>query len=319
LNPAHSSHDALLVARYAAGDAYPGEAAQARQLVNKCAQCAELAADIRTISARTSELRAAKRPRDFRITAEQAEQLRGSWLDRLLRGFAAPGWTVVRPLAGAALAIALVVVVIGALPLSNLARGSVPEAANGTTTQVAAGQGSPQNVFDAPTANDSGAVKPQNDDASAPPPAASAASVDMSASQTPAAAQATGAGEILGPGEAIASNEPVTVPGPNTAAASPQIAPEPTMPVPPKSVDTPRAAASEAPSGVVVVPPAFVVPSSPPEALVLGGHVLVSADHQSTIDRTALVAGGLIIGFLALMALVAVWLIRRRYSDPLIR
>ena len=50
-----------------------------------CDECAALAADIRLISTRTTQLPAVARTRDFRITPDQAQQLRGSWIDRVMR------------------------------------------------------------------------------------------------------------------------------------------------------------------------------------------------------------------------------------------
>ena len=113
----HARHDRLLVARLAADDAYPSELADARALVEDCSHCAELSADIRLLRAAASELPAPRRPRDFRLTPEQADALRGSALDRLLRRIAGPGLGPLRPVAGVALSLGLALAVVGtALP-----------------------------------------------------------------------------------------------------------------------------------------------------------------------------------------------------------
>ena len=113
----HARHDHLLVARYGAGDAYPGEAAEAEQLVRRCAACARLAHDIEALRLATAALPAPHRTRDFRLTHEQAAGLRGSPLRRLLRRLSAPGLAPLRPLAGVAVSIGLVLMVAGvALP-----------------------------------------------------------------------------------------------------------------------------------------------------------------------------------------------------------
>lgn len=113
----HARHDRLLVARLAADDAYPSEVADARALVEGCSHCAELSADIRLLRAAASELPAPRRPRDFRLTPEQAEDLRGSALDRLLRRIGGPGLSPLRPVAGVALSLGLALAVVGtALP-----------------------------------------------------------------------------------------------------------------------------------------------------------------------------------------------------------
>src|SRR6187549_2020 len=102
----HRKHDRLLVTRFAMDDAYPSERDEARLLVQSCPDCAALAADIRQISNATGQIPVPARTRDFTISAEKAEELRGSRLSRWLRGFAAPGWGMaLRPVAGVALSI----------------------------------------------------------------------------------------------------------------------------------------------------------------------------------------------------------------------
>jgi hypothetical protein len=125
-------------------DAYPSEQDDARQLIDSCADCAALAADIRQLASATSQLPAPKRTRDFTITAEQADKLRGSGLSRWLRGLSTPGWGALRPVAGAALSIGIVMMVVGAtLPHANTAapedsNGSAPVAALSTPGRVTA-------------------------------------------------------------------------------------------------------------------------------------------------------------------------------------
>jgi hypothetical protein len=125
----HARHDHLLVTRYAAADAYAGEVEQARALVESCAECAALAADIRLLSTATARLPAPRRRRDFRLTPEQAEALRGSFLERLLRRLAAPGLAPLRPVAGVALSLGIVLAVVGAgLPMGmGAAPAMLPE------------------------------------------------------------------------------------------------------------------------------------------------------------------------------------------------
>jgi hypothetical protein len=98
-------------------DAYPTEREEARALVESCTACALLAADIRALAASVSALPRPVRTRDFTITAAQAEQLHGSRLTRWLRSLGTPGWAALRPVAGVALSIGLVMAVVGsALP-----------------------------------------------------------------------------------------------------------------------------------------------------------------------------------------------------------
>ena len=110
----HARHDQLLIARYAANDAYEGELGEARRLVEGCSACAALAIDIELISRATAQLPAPGRRRDFRLSPERAEQLRGSLFERLLRRLAAPGMTAaLRPVAGLALSVGIVLALAG--------------------------------------------------------------------------------------------------------------------------------------------------------------------------------------------------------------
>jgi len=110
----HRRHDRLLVTRFAMGDAYPSERDEAGSLVEKCGECAALAADVKVIATSMSRLPVAPRTRDFMITAEQAERLRGGRVSRWLRSLGTPGWAMLRPVAGVALSIGLVMAVVGA-------------------------------------------------------------------------------------------------------------------------------------------------------------------------------------------------------------
>jgi len=115
-NSDHRRHDRLLVARFAAADSYAGEADAAQALVASCGECAALVSDIQVLSKAIGELPAPRRTRDFRLSPEQAERLHGSWLERLMRTLAAPSSAMLRPIAGVAMSIGLVLVVVGALP-----------------------------------------------------------------------------------------------------------------------------------------------------------------------------------------------------------
>ncbi|HUP83679.1 MAG TPA: hypothetical protein VM284_05775 [Candidatus Limnocylindria bacterium] len=104
------------MARFAVGDAAFGQEHEAQELVRRCSECAALAADIAAISKSVAKMPAPPRQRDFRLTTEQAEQLRGSRFDRWLRTITGSGWTTVRPVAAVALSVGMVMSVVGFLP-----------------------------------------------------------------------------------------------------------------------------------------------------------------------------------------------------------
>jgi hypothetical protein len=332
LNSEHDRHDRVLVARYAANDAYRSEIDRAKRLVDDCDECASLAADIRVISARTNELPTLKRPRDFRISHEQADQLRGSWFERVMRNFQAPGWAVVRPLAGAAIAIGIVLVVVGALPLDNFtshtASDALPAAAPITTqTDLRAVTPSTAHVLATAAASQSGAVPEAaatSVAASAPADelptyaSASATSADSNASVVPQPGYGVGgqpaASAAASMGGALTSEPPRK--GVSTGA------PQASTPAQQASTPAPQpvAEATEVPEVAALSTPA-PAPSAAPVAN--GGAQFSDAtgavNSNSSPNQPLLVVGGAFLILLALITLALVWIARRRYSDPLAR
>ena len=168
LNAEHRRHDHLLVARYAAGDAGFGQDHEAQDLIRRCEECAALAADISAISAAVSRLPTPTRPRDFRLTPEQAASLRGSRLDRWLRGITGTGWATVRPVAAVALSVGLVMSVVGSLPILGVA---APGPLRTINAPVAAGeQPSPQSTSEARTSQSDVPGSPGNAQTQPQPP-----------------------------------------------------------------------------------------------------------------------------------------------------
>ncbi|HEY7024973.1 MAG TPA: hypothetical protein VH371_08440 [Candidatus Limnocylindrales bacterium] len=303
LNAEHDRHDRVLIARYATGDAYPSEVDEARELVDRCDSCAALAGDIRLISARTADLPAARRPRDFRITPQQADKLRGSWFDRLMRGFSAPGWSVVRPVAAASLAIGIVLIVVGALPIA-LTGSASSETVPGSQDHAAY-----DNRSEVPLSASAPTV--------AQMPAASAAPASAAAS---AAAQPLPAASTVPDAAGAASGTPQTVDNAASMAASTSV------PMPPEinqegPSSAPPKRASEAPTTGDTSGQVAAGPSAPPANLgsVTAGQAQVGTVSQSIFDRSSLVLIGIVVAFLALIALGLLWMARRRYSDPLVR
>lgn len=116
--PEHRRHDRLLIARFAAGDVPAADQRQAQAAIEACRECAVLDRDLRRLAVAARGLPVPARPRDFRLSAEQAAMLRGNAFDRFLRGLGAPGMGYLRPLAAAALSLGLVLAAVGSLPLN---------------------------------------------------------------------------------------------------------------------------------------------------------------------------------------------------------
>jgi hypothetical protein len=189
----------LLVARFAVGDAGFGQDREAAQLVRRCNECAALATDMKLISRSVAKLPAAPRTRDFRLTAEQAAQLRGSRLDRWLRTITGSGWATVRPVAAVALSIGMVMSVVGALPILGAAVPGPVEFAVGRPTpeQTSDTRGtsgdlvaSPATASNAPTPGGPAAEPGRAEVAGSPPPAA--VNIDNAYVPSPAAEDQSG-------------------------------------------------------------------------------------------------------------------------------
>lgn len=147
LSAEHRRHDRLLVARFAVGDAAHGQENEAQDLVRRCSECAALAADISAISRSVARMPAPRRARDFRLSYEQAAQLRGSRIDRWLRTITGSGWSTVRPVAAVALSVGMVMSVVGFLPVIGAANGG-PTATDGQHGPVAGIEQTPQSPAD---------------------------------------------------------------------------------------------------------------------------------------------------------------------------
>jgi hypothetical protein len=319
VNPDHSRHDRLLVTRFAVGDAYPTEVADAQRLVDGCARGASLVTEIRNISTVTSQLPAIGRQRDFRISPEEAERLRGSWLERFMRGLSAPGWTVVRPLAGAAFAIGLALAVVGALPLNApatetaadfgagpMARNSQPVASVSEQPPAVVGAEPSANPQPAPSerpilAPETFAIGPVPSPAGAPP--ASPEYNIATQSGVPAPAQ------LASPTAADTNTK-----GSGGIESSPPDAASPPDATPPAVIEPPSAVPAVPTTEALVIPPA--APSAAPGPQ---DHAPIPAASAVSNDRPLLIAAGLALALLAVGLFLVVWLARRRYSDPLQR
>ena len=307
LNHDHDRHDRLLVTRFAVGDAYPGEVARAKELVERCTECAALAADIRLIAARTADLPVVRRPRDFRITAPQAEQLRGSWLARLLRPFSAPGWGVARPLASAALVVGLSLAVIGALPLGAASSGAADTLTVPATAQLAGAPAVAPNQQPSQVGNQTKASPPADFEATGGVSPATPASAPAIGPETapsgptrPASSTPASDSSVESPAHVKQDTAAPATPGPIAAAT----VPAPPLPAPTQEIG-------------VIAPPA--APSVAPQPAPATNQQTVTAAAAPASDRTLLEEIGIGLALIALAVLLIAWVARRRYSDPLIR
>jgi hypothetical protein len=140
----HARHDRLVVVRYLDldDDLLEGEVSQARALLASCTDCAALATELQLISDATNRMALPSRPRDFRLTAQQAAALQPGGFRRFVQNLgAAFRFEFLRPLAGAAVAIGLLLAVVGTLPSfqPGPSAGS-PAGSGGGDSQLTSGQ-----------------------------------------------------------------------------------------------------------------------------------------------------------------------------------
>ena len=99
--PDHAAHDRAVVAALAARDPdVTGDERQAAQaLVAACTECARLHADLVALATALPTAATPRRPRDFTLTAADAERLRGRGWRAWLRRIGSSRDTITRPLA----------------------------------------------------------------------------------------------------------------------------------------------------------------------------------------------------------------------------
>ena len=117
----HDRHDVLLVAALAAGDLAGTDRDHATDLIETCAECATLNDDLVAIARATSTVPPpiTSRPRDFRLTPEQAARLRPSGWRRFAGVLAGPRLAFTRPLG-----IGLATIGLAGLLLMNVSLGA---------------------------------------------------------------------------------------------------------------------------------------------------------------------------------------------------
>ncbi len=266
LSAEHRRHDRLLVARFAAGDVDGAvQQHEAQELVRRCSECASLAADIKAISSSVATMPAPARTKDFRLTAQEADHLRGSRFDRFLRTLTGSSWSTVRPVAAVALSVGLVMSVVGAMPLLGAATGAgAPRDAVSTTDQPIFAAGNPT---------------PQSTEGDRPAPVSAPAATPGQSELGPG-----------GQGAVIASTADNNI----NQAYVPSPAPEKQQ----QPGQQPEPTTGRSDTGNELNQP---LPGT-----------------SSTPNSTILIAG-VVLSLLALVALAAFYVARRRYYDPLLR
>jgi len=231
----HDRHDPLLVAALAAGDLAGTDRDHATALIRTCAECATLHDDLIAIARATASVPPPilTRPRDFRLTPEQAARLRPSGWRRAIGAFASPRLAFTRPLA-----IGLTTIGLAGLLLTNIPVGFGLGSASsaGAPPNVPAAQGVSRDAGSeaGPAASGTGSDRlgavavPAASGGPAPAPSAAAGLASAAASAGPVPVSDSG-GATAGPAAASAKTAfnggTAGSAAPSAAAVAPSVGP----------------------------------------------------------------------------------------------
>lgn len=141
-------HDETLVARLATDDLAARELEVVRVQVDECPACAELLADLISITAATARLPGPQRTRDYRLTEADAARLRPPGWRGLLARLGSPGFAFVKPLAGGLTALGVAGLILASLPSAFM--GSSAASNPNIFSDSAAGGAAPSQAAPAP-------------------------------------------------------------------------------------------------------------------------------------------------------------------------
>ncbi len=189
LTSAHASHDTMLVASLADHSLDASERAAAEALVASCGLCAALHADLVALLAATRAMPTPARPRDFRLTREDAARARPRGWRRWVAAIGTSRDSVSRPLAIGLTTLGLVGLLAASLPSVLMTGGatSLPAA----DMSVGSGTGGASSAPELVEGNGSGVTGAQAPGGPVAPPATD--------SVAPAAASARPVPVVSGP------------------------------------------------------------------------------------------------------------------------
>jgi hypothetical protein len=219
LSHVRPGHDETLVARLAADDLAPHELAGIRAQVAECPACAELLADLRSISSATARLPGPQRTRDFRLTEADAARLRPAGWRGLLARLGSPGFAFVQPLAGGLAALGIAGLVLASLPSAfSLSSG----ASSPNTFNEAGGGAAPSAAALAPVGGAAASGEDRNSLTANPQVPGASEGVGASTVDGVGTKGASASPEVAAPAAATDRGAPVQPYGQRTMAAAAQ-------------------------------------------------------------------------------------------------
>ena len=212
LPTAHATHDELLIASLL--DRSPGDPdrERAEALVATCDDCAALNRDLVALSAATRALPTPTRPREFTLSADDAERLRPKGWRRLIVGFGSSRDLFSRPLAIGLTTLGLAGLLVATIPGVLSGQGGASVALSSVERSDGAAGTDPESSGASSQAQVAPAVGP-----SAAPGPSAAALAPAAAAPSPEALPSDPTYDKYGAGPLASGGAADVAPGPNPA------------------------------------------------------------------------------------------------------
>ena len=135
----HAAHDRLLIANFVDRAVDEAERARAEELLAACRDCEQLYDDLVALSAATRAMAVPARPRDFTLTAADADRLRIRGWRRVLSAIGSSRDAFSRPLALGLTTLGIAGLMVATIPSAFMGAASSPESAAGPSVEDAIG------------------------------------------------------------------------------------------------------------------------------------------------------------------------------------
>ena len=191
MSASHTAHDTVLVASLSGHSIDAADRAAAERLVASCSGCAALHADLVALAAATRAMPTPPRPRDYRLTAADAERLRPVGWRRWVPPFGTSRDAISRPLAIGLTTLGIAGLLVTGMPSLSLGGAAGSAAAS---APPAAGAAAPERTTTGPAdTTAAGAEATGNTDAAAAALPSADTQLPMVGSAVPAPAASPGA------------------------------------------------------------------------------------------------------------------------------
>lgn len=181
----HAVHDRLLIANLVDRSVDEAERARAEEMLAACRECEQLYDDLVALSAATRAMAVPARPRDFTLTAADAERLRVRGWRRLLAAIGSSRDAFTRPLALGLTTLGIAGLLFATIPSVLIGGGPTSLSAVGSAIDNGTGGAAANPEMAAQASEAPAASEPVSGIAAAPPAATAAPSAAAEAAPVP--------------------------------------------------------------------------------------------------------------------------------------